>query len=306
MPVPAPIVHPFLDARRRNAFTLIELLVVIGIIAVLIGLLLPAVQKVREAAARTKCQNNLKQMGIALIMYSDVEGFFPPGFQNSGTFTNTGWQLQLLPYLEQWSLWNQSVVWLTANPGGTDTDSYPACGFQMSTFICPSNVRPLIAVYNGGTYELTSYMGCAGTTSGNPVSGDGILFSNSHVRIIDVTDGTSNTILAGERPCTGDLLGGWGFAPYGLSDAGNGDTVLGSQDVSLAIAMGDVSTNIGFRAPLQPYTTAEIDGAHYWSFHDGGANFLYADGSVHFLPYSAGSVFPQLCTRAGGEVFDSP
>jgi prepilin-type processing-associated H-X9-DG protein len=280
---------------------------VIAIIAVLIGLLLPAVQKVRESANRMKCSNNLKQMGLALHHYHDVNNHLCWGYCNgapTATFCYTGWQLQLLPYLEQNSLYSQSVTWLTANPYQTDTDSYPACSFQMSMFICPSNTRATSVVCGSVNYELTSYMGCTGTAS-NTTTGTGVLFCNAAVKMVQITDGTSNTIAVGERPVTGDLYYGWGFAPYGTG-YGDGDTVLGSNDAYLALDMGDSATNVGFKAPTNAATTAEIDGAHYWSFHTGGANFLFCDGSVHFLPYSASNVFPQLCTRAGGEVFAMP
>ena len=153
--------------KRQRAFTLIELLVVIAIIAILIGLLLPAVQKVREAAARLKCENNLKQIGLALHNYHDSYSAFPSGFYTSGTYTLTGWQLQLLPFLEQQNLFNQSLTYLMANPGATDSSSYPAVGYQLSMFICPSNTRPLIFNTGGVNYELTSYMGCTGTSSNN-------------------------------------------------------------------------------------------------------------------------------------------
>jgi prepilin-type N-terminal cleavage/methylation domain-containing protein/prepilin-type processing-associated H-X9-DG protein len=291
----------------RKGFTLIELLVVIVIIAVLVGMLLPAVQKVREAANNSQCQNNLKQMGIALHKYHDTNGSFPAGFYPwwSGTFTYTGWQLQLLPNLEQDNLWKQSYAYLQGNAGNTDSNSYPACGFQEKTFICPSNIRPKTFVYAGVTYEVTSYMGNTGTSSNNPMTGDGVLYGSSQVTFASIQDGSSNTIAVGERPCTGDNYYGWGFAPYGTGE-GDGDTVLGARDSALAVNMGDVATNVGFLPPSQPTGTGEIDGAHFWSFHFGGANFLFCDGSVHFLSYSANSVFPQLCTRNGGEAFDMP
>jgi prepilin-type N-terminal cleavage/methylation domain-containing protein/prepilin-type processing-associated H-X9-DG protein len=293
------------NRRPRHAFTLIELLVVIAIIAILIGLLLPAVQKVREAAARMQCSNNLKQIGLGLHNYHDTYTTLPSGFYPSGTFSITGWQLQLLPFLEQQNLYNQCYSYLQANPSNTDTNAFPAAGFSMKMYTCPSNTRPTTFNYGGVVYELASYMGNTGTTSNNPISGDGVLYSGSHVRLTDITDGTSNTIAVGERPSTGDMYWGWGFSPYGTG-AGDGDTVLGSQDAALAVTFGDVATNVGLQQPQQPNGTAEIDGAHFWSFHTGGVNFLYCDGSVHFLPYSANSVFPALCTRAGGEVFTSP
>ena len=135
-------------------------------------------------------------------------------------------------------------------------------------------------------------------------SGDGVLYLNSQVPILSITDGTTNTAIVGERPCSSDLSYGWGFSPYGNTGCGDGDTVLGSTDTTLASAMG---SNMGFVAPVQPSaTTGEADGAHFWSFHVTGANFLLCDGSVHFLSYSASSVFPQLCTRAGGEIFTLP
>ncbi len=306
------------SVKPRTAFTLIELLVVIAIIAILIGLLLPAVQKVREAAARMKCTNNLKQIGLALHNYHDTQGVFPSGFYaayyppgggpgtTNYTFTYTGWELQLLPYAEQANLYNLSYNYLKANPWNTDTNNYPACGYTFSIYVCPSNIRPPTINYSGTIYSLESYMGVTGTSSNNPISGDGILYCNSRVRITDITDGTSNTAMVGERPCTADQYFGWGFAPYGTG-AGDGDTVLGSTDVALTGAMGAPSTAIGLLQPIQPNaTTGEVDGAHFWSFHIGGANFVYGDGSVHFLPYSSSNIFAALCTKSGGEVFTAP
>jgi prepilin-type N-terminal cleavage/methylation domain-containing protein/prepilin-type processing-associated H-X9-DG protein len=344
-------------SSRRPGFTLIELLVVIAIIAVLIGLLLPAVQKVRESASRMQCANNLKQMGIALHMCHDSTGYFPAGYncvpitgwgttegKGATIWEGTGWTTALLPYLDQGALYNQVSVFVTANPGmgnagpGTpppagNTQS-PDYGFLMKQYICPSNTRPLVAW--DGVAELTSYLGVSGTISANYGSGtpaatqDGVLFAcmpGQHgPRMVQITDGTSNTVAIGERPCTGDISWGWGFGAWGISAEpvagpggatindqfayGDGDIILGSKDVGVVYysGSGDPPTNIGFKAPVNPNTTGENDIGHFWSFHTGGgANFLMADGSVHFITYGAGqTVFPALCTTAGGEVVALP
>jgi prepilin-type N-terminal cleavage/methylation domain-containing protein/prepilin-type processing-associated H-X9-DG protein len=291
-----------MDISRRKAFTLIELLVVIAIIAILIALLVPAVQKVREASARTQCTNNIKQMGIALHGYHDVQKVFPAGYHTSGVFTYTGWQLQLLPYLDQTPLWNECYAYLEANQGETDNNAFPAVDFVMRVFICPANTRPLSDTYQGVHYSLTSYMGICGTSSYNPISQDGVLYSESKVTLTGISDGASNTVMVGERPCTADLWYGWGFAPGGY--AGAGDTLLGSKDTALAASMGDLTTNVGLLPQRVPLTTAEIDGAHFWSFHPGGAQFLFCDGSVQFLAYSANGIFVALTTRNGNETIN--
>jgi prepilin-type N-terminal cleavage/methylation domain-containing protein/prepilin-type processing-associated H-X9-DG protein len=290
---------------NRKGFTLIELLVVIAIIAILIALLVPAVQKVREAAARTQCINNLKQIGLALHDYHGSNKVLPSGYYSSGMFLYTGWQLQLLPYLDQTPMWTQSYTYLQSNTGGTDSISYPAVDFMPAAYICPSNTRPPDMNYGGVNYELASYMGVAGTTSNGPVSADGVLYANSQVTLIGITDGTSNTLAVGERPCTGDLYYGWGFSPYGNGE-GDGDTVLGTRDTWLASSLGAPATNVGLQAPTSPQAQNEVDGAHFWSFHPGGANFLFCDGTVHFLSYSANGILPALGTRAGGETVQIP
>jgi prepilin-type processing-associated H-X9-DG protein len=252
------------------------------------------------------------------------------------TFTYSGWQIQLLPFTEQSSLYQQCVTFLTANPLGEDSASFPASNFQQKIYTCPSNTRPPSVYYTSGgfdvSFELTSYLGCTGNNGSNaggppgvgPNAGpstslgpNGILYYGSAVKMVQITDGTSNTIAVGERPASSDLSFGWGFSPYGTG-YGDGDTVLGANDAYLATAMGDVSTNVGFKAPIYPASYGlssnpgggeayDLDSAHYWSFHSGGANFLFMDGSVHFLPYSTTSiVFSAMASRNGGEAFAMP
>jgi len=302
---------------RRRAFTLIELLVVIAIIAILIGLLLPAVQKVREAAARIQCANNLKQMGLALHSYHDAVGALPQGnsvYTSAAPYEGSwSWMAQVLPYLEQDNAYRQAKAF--ASSGGSNWYSWynPTCPLTLKVFVCPADGRGS-QVYPGASsgikdQALTCYLGNAGTTS---TSNDGVLYQGSKVRITDINDGTSNTFLVGERPPNSNLEFGWWFAAYGYDGRGNGDCVMTSNDLAIAnyfIANysggvnqpcnGAASQKIGLQ-PGRP--SVGCDAAHYWSFHPSGAQFLMGDGSARMVGYSNNTIVPALSTRAGGEV----
>ncbi|OWK40475.1 DUF1559 domain-containing protein [Fimbriiglobus ruber] len=210
---------------RRDGFTLIELLVVIAIIAILIGLLLPAVQKVREAAARAKCSNNLKQIGLALQAYHDVYGKFMPGgaqderpfgtdTQATGASWGSSWMVYMLPYIEQNALYQQ---WQFVGSSGAfnNTNNAAASGVQIQTYFCPSSPLPKFPAQNQPTAATANYVGISGAAPGlitgytetrvntlpcgGLISAGGILIPNGQLNMSSVTDGTSNTITFSEQ-----------------------------------------------------------------------------------------------------------
>jgi prepilin-type N-terminal cleavage/methylation domain-containing protein/prepilin-type processing-associated H-X9-DG protein len=312
-------VYPRSDTRR--GFTLIELLVVIAIIAILIGLLLPAVQKVRDAAARMKCSNNLKQMGLALHNYHDSNGKFPAGVAYTFPYYYWSWMAQMMPYYEQDNLYRQADTWARGSTyqyqwwpwGGfwlnPMTPANPALGVKLQTLICPSDGREdtiLAGSQAGlnGSVAFTGYLAVGGISadfSNNTNRGQlGILYWTSTTKMTDISDGTSNTLMVGERPPSTDLYYGWWFAGAGWDGSGVGDVILGAREYNYAASLGCSSTYVGFQ---QGRFNNPCDQAHFWSPHTGGGNFAMGDGSVRFYTYAgANTVLPQLSTMMGGEV----
>jgi prepilin-type N-terminal cleavage/methylation domain-containing protein/prepilin-type processing-associated H-X9-DG protein len=334
----------FLFLRRMRAFTLIELLVVIAIIAVLVGLLLPAVQKVREAASRMSCQNNLKQIALAAHNYHDANGRLPSGYQPDpalgltplpnwggvGTpgFLTTPWGdkarndnvfVSLLSYIEQdniTKLWTFTPAGGQNNGGTMANDPAHPSTFIIKTYLCPSQTPvstfPLETIAPQ-VWARTSYLANSGTrgyafdmfdSSGKPLPPleDGVFFGNSKVRLTDITDGTSNTLLFGERNyrepalnglCNQDLYdwGAWGACTGVIWDMG--DTTGSSWVPINTLCIGTIQYDQRLNA--------------FGSEHTGGANFAFADGSVHFLSDGTSLItLQQLSTRAGGEVVTLP
>jgi prepilin-type N-terminal cleavage/methylation domain-containing protein/prepilin-type processing-associated H-X9-DG protein len=305
----------FLTTSRRRAFTLVELLVVIAIIAVLIGLLLPAVQKVREAANRAQCLNNLKQIALATHNYHDAFQKFPTGWHAPALVDGrptggTNLWIGLLPYFEQDNLYRRWDNDDNRNNVAGETNAVQAQVIKL--LLCPSDPLPQPVVYlsggravswSWGYYGMSSYGGNGGTRSFSlnysRITQDGIFFRDSSVCLLGVTDGTSNTFLFGERYHRDpqfDLQGG------PISQLGRWACIAGWGTV----VMVELSTPVPINYQVPPEgdsSTLDDRGCAFGSGHPGGANFAFADGSVRFVSDSIPLLTLQaLSTRAGGEV----
>jgi prepilin-type N-terminal cleavage/methylation domain-containing protein/prepilin-type processing-associated H-X9-DG protein len=316
-------------SRRRAGFTLIELLVVIAIIAILIGLLLPAVQKVREAAARMACSNNLKQLAIAVHSYQDANNHFPAsagaGYNYNPTSPNSwSWLAQILPYVEQGNLYTQCGI-----PTSTINAAGAYAAQPVKSFLCPSddaaNGQPRTDEANiGSTFNYggapasvgqTNYKGVCGSnwawgtyqiTDPNPMfsnngldSGNGIFYrtdglpgtgGHGPLTLVKITDGTSDTFMIGEDIPSLDVHCDWPFFNHATGTCA-------------------IPLNSGLRAG-QPGYGDPTDWPDVYSFrsrHINGANFAFADGSVEFINNAIDlTLYQQLATYQGGEAAARP
>jgi prepilin-type N-terminal cleavage/methylation domain-containing protein/prepilin-type processing-associated H-X9-DG protein len=318
---------------RRWGFTLVELLVAIAIIAILIGLLIPAVQAAREGARRVQCVNNLKQIGLAIHQYESSNGCIPPGYlsglgvgfrdPDTGDWgPGWGWLTVLLPDVEQGNLYNSLNISLVC----WDAANRTSVQFAPLVYLCPSAnnsgltvgiMDPNQNLWQNAVFGRANYVHNVGTNhvwSGpatvdydDPVTGaNGPMYRNSRVRFAAVTDGLSNTIAAGER------------TPF-LSDSVWPGVVPGSAHFSYGQFANDdwdgpgsyVASNSGpsiYQAPaiIHPPNSPVGDTDEMYSLHPGGANILLCDGSVRFVKASISlATWAALSSRCGGEVISS-
>jgi prepilin-type processing-associated H-X9-DG protein len=339
---------------------------VIALIGILIGMLLQAVQTVREAAGHSQCKNNLKQMGIALNNHHETIGRVPAahnigvtwyptylrdtpaggvasnGYPNDGPFYS--WMFHIAPYMEQDNVFKSfnkvasgtGWPWWQYIPGQPVTGANTLNGVKVKTFQCPSDTRSsLVSVDPGnGTVggqvnaaALTGYLGVNGRNQFKEAHGqDGVLYVNAGVTLPGITDGSSNTLLVGERPPSNTLVYGWIWAGSGDSPYyGSTDVVLGVREkigttgitarTMLPATSAAVHSNTDFFRPGSLNDPQDIHRYHFWSLHSGGGNWLFGDGSVRFVSYSAGTtvvgtyngitgvtLLEAMASRAGGEV----
>lgn len=306
------------DRRRSRprAFSLVELLVVIAIIGLLSALLLPAVQAAREAARRTQCANNLRQLTLALHGYHDQQGRLPIGNQSMRYWT---WQAAILPFLEERARFAELPMNFDGTCFAATLTSAGATDDWLTVFGCPSD--PLgNQVWDGGIKGVKvgkqmpgSYLGVSGAHVGFfgvPLGfrtvNDGLLYGGVDpgpkarycVALKDVKDGISQTLAMGERGIPDDRLFGWMICGAGIGNTGEGDNVL---SMEFGLMPG--------RADYPPSTLPSIQRRnvrHYWSYHPGGAQFAWLDGSVRLLSYSTSlGVLQAMATRSGEEPIDS-
>jgi prepilin-type N-terminal cleavage/methylation domain-containing protein/prepilin-type processing-associated H-X9-DG protein len=310
--------------RNRQGFTLVELLVVIAIIGVLVALLLPAVQAAREAARRSQCSNNLKQIGLALHNYHDSALTFPMGnfvrVSGSGVppLRSDGWtwHVRILPFAEQGPLYEKVRHVIGTDAGGTTSAEQLLAGrdTRLAFFQCPTHP-------NGGShnpskngYQLSTYNGVCGSTTFNNdqldqatdvgYRGNGMFYMNSMVRFADVIDGTTNTFQVAEvqdelkgKPNSNRMRGSDRKYNFSGGSDSNPPTDISEYLVGME---NDDPINADTRDSSGHFNN---DGEYAGSYHPGGAQFLMGDGSVRFIAETINmTIYRGLSTRDGGEV----
>lgn len=323
------VVFPIVN-RKPRGFTLIELLVVIAIIAILIGLLLPAIQKVREASSRAKCSNNLKQIALACHNFEHTKGFLPNAYD---PLTGLSWHVLILPYLEQENLYRKFDMTNASFSHGIVGRNDPHGLIKISNYHCPSNnlteqafgapnntngPSDLIPANTGQPAAIPHYYGVSGPRGTNPVTGlaypagtalhegvpvatGGIFQRDGALKLANIKDGSSNTLMIAEMSWLSSLYGTryrtWvrGGEEYAGVAAGRPSFVVSCRNITNAI-------NAIFTANMiVPYNDVP-----FGSMHSGGMNSAFGDGSVRFLNQSLNmATYRAIASREGGEVISS-
>lgn len=285
--------------RRERAFTLVELLVVIAIIGILVALLLPAIQAAREAARRTECNNNLKQIGIGLQNYHDTFGVLPPGGFSGGN--QLSWNVLILPFIEMSALYDE------VNVNATGYDSADNIADEMiDGYICPSAPGSIWMQNGSTTLYTTHYYGIMGPKGTNAAGGtysytntgvhggyalQGVLTRQTPHALADVLDGTSNTFLTGEIS--------WVKTESGVNNTGYRKWTRGAASDHVASAK-----NVQYGIRVRPYGSgfSTFNDISFGSQHPGGCLFVLCDGAVKFVSEDVDmATYKATASRDGGE-----
>lgn len=309
---------------RRPAATLLELLVALSIVWLLTALSLPAIQNVRQAADRLACRSKLRQIALAAHHYEESHGQLPPAFNRnrlSEPMPSLQWSIRLAPYLEQDAVWREaSEDFQRTRRSYHSPPQHRGMNRPISALICPVDTRldrfkvvPVAERGGGKIYKpevaVMSYQGVSGTRS---QLADGVMIVDGKIAMVQIADGTSNTLFFGERPPPMNFAYGWVYAGVGQDGYGSMDSVLGVREANFTVnkvAPANYRLDYGLKncgpGPLAyapPGDDRKCNVFQFWSMHPGGSNFAFADGSVRFIHYGADAVLPALSTRGGGEV----
>jgi prepilin-type N-terminal cleavage/methylation domain-containing protein len=298
-----------LRSDHQRGFTLIELLVVMAIIGMLIALFLPAIQAAREAARRSQCQNNLKQLGLALHSYHDSLSVFPPGYiardlsDPEDTAPGWGWASMLLPYLDQ-------------------SPAYASCNFDLAihyqanttigrqrleVLMCPSDTKAgvfdvtdendVVLAVQVATNSYAACFGSGGEIGEEPDLSNGMFFRNSKIGVRDIIDGTNSTFALGERVAALSQTPWYGAVPFGIARVTPGAPVHST-------AIEEAPVQVLAHTGSHPLDHPDSDPDDFFSLHKGGVYFLMGDGSVRFIKSTIDfGVLHSLSTRNGQESF---
>ena len=291
----------------RYGFTVLELVIVIAIIGLLVGITIPAVIRVRLAADRVSCSSRMRQLGMACHYFvSDSSSqSFPSGCAypllktdiDMNWQTAVSWHTTLLPYLEQEALSRKAFLAYRADPNGNSAQHDEVRLIALDIFLCPSESRKYGTDFSSAIYGLTSYLGVMGTGIEEK---DGVLMVRDSVRVTHITDGTSNTLMIGERP-----PGPQGAQGAWYSEWGSAVCVL-TQLCPAGYRLWNNSNGVGCPVEGEALQPGRLDDPcavrYFWSLHGTGANFVFADGSVRFITNQQAGILPLLATRSGGEV----
>lgn len=288
--------------HKRRAYSLIELLVALAIISVLFALAIAALSRIRLAAERRACQDHIRQIAVALQQHHAIHGALPPGIdfekdEKPHPTQYQTWLTKLLPLIDQDPLWQSGCEAYRHDPIFLHDPPHTNLSQPVVLFACPADSRAAkTGSIQGKSFAFTSYLGSLGV---NERRRDGVLFSDSQVSLNQVADGTSQTLMIGERPPSTDLALGWWYAGMGQRRNGDAEVVLGSRPRCYGRHTA-VCEEGPYHFQVGKFEN-QCDAFHFWSPHKGGAHFAFCDGSVRFLHYSSDSVLPALSTRAGGE-----